>query len=48
VEVPDGLVDGHLAIAVLDDHPSPDHIHLRDPIEVDAALVAQLLEHQPS
>ena len=46
MEVLDRLVDGELAVAVLDDHPAVDDVDLRDPVEVDAALVAQLAQDE--
>ena len=42
VEVLDRLVDRQLPVAVLDDHATWDDVHFRHPIEIDAALVAEL------
>ena len=46
VEVLHRLVDRQLAVAVLDDHPAVDDVDLADPVQVDAAPVPQLAQHQ--
>ncbi len=46
VEVLDRLVDGQLAVSVLDDHLPVDDVDLLDPVEVDPAAVPELPQDQ--
>src|ERR1700722_5116386 len=46
VEVLDRLVDSYFPVAVLDDHPPVNDVHLAHAIEIETSLVPELSQHE--